>query len=193
MLMSSPQELMAHEQIRPLKRVEYEALVKAGHLEDERVELLFGVVVAMTPTDPDHSASVSRVNIQLARQLGARAAVRVQSPFAASDISEPEPDVFIVEPGDPWGAHPDRAFLVVEVARSSRSRDRGIKARLYGLAEVDEYWIVDHEKGVVEVYRDRRDGRWQTMTTHARGETIAMVAFPDVQLIVSEVLPPDAG
>jgi Uma2 family endonuclease len=175
---------------RPLKRVEYERLAADGCFEDEKVELLFGVVVPMAPIDPSHSESTEVIGEVLRRKLGDRARVRSQNPFAASDISEPEPDVFVVPNGDYWREHPARAFLVVEVARSSLPRDRGPKLALYALAEVDEYWIVNQVDGVVEVYRDRHGGEWRRKSTHQRGDTIEMVAFPDVEVAVSEVLPP---
>jgi Uma2 family endonuclease len=189
MMMSTPM-IRTSAPIRPLKRVEYERLAADGCFEDEKVELLFGVVVPMAPIDPSHSESTEVIGEVLRRKLGDRARVRSQNPFAASDISEPEPDVFVVPNGDYWREHPARAFLVVEVARSSLPRDRGPKLALYALAEVDEYWIVNHVEGVVEVYRDRHAGEWRRKSTHQRGETIAMVAFPDVEVAVSEVLPP---
>jgi Uma2 family endonuclease len=49
---------------------------------------------------------------------------------------------------------------------------------------------VDVEGGLVEVYRDRHEGVWRSKSTHARGETIAMWAFPDVRVAVAEILPP---
>lgn len=189
MMMSTPM-IRTSAPIRPLKRVEYERLAADGCFEDEKVELLFGVVVPMAPIDPSHSESTEVIGEVLRRKLGDRARVRSQNPFAASDISEPEPDVFVVPNGDYWREHPARAFLVVEVARSSLPRDRGPKLALYALAEVDEYWIVNHVEGVIEVYRDRHAGEWRRKSTHQRGETIAMVAFPDVEVAVSEVLPP---
>lgn len=189
MEMLLPPDLVT-EPIRPLRRVEYERLAAEGYFEDERVELLFGMVVEMTPIDPAHSASIYHVRRSLERALGERATVREQNPFAASDISEPEPDVLVIPTGDYWDAHPSRAYLVVEVARSSLSRDQGVKAKLYGLAEVDEYWIVNHVDDVVEVYRDRQRGRWRSVTTYRRGELIAMRQFPDVTVAVDEILPP---
>lgn len=191
MTMSTPETIIrANAPIRPLKRVEYERLAADGCFEDERVELLFGVVVPMSPIDPPHSESTEVIRETLRRKLGDRARVRSQNPFAASDISEPEPDVFVVPNRDYWREHPTRAFLIVEVARSSLLRDRGAKLALYGLAEVDEYWIVNHVDGVVEVYRDRHAGEWRSQSTHGRGDTIAMLAFPDVEVAVSEILPP---
>jgi Uma2 family endonuclease len=188
--MSDPETIIRTEPYRPLKRVEYESLARAGHFDDERVELLFGLVVPMTPIDQAHARSAYLVKHLLERQLGGRAIVYEGVPFAASDISEPEPDLLVTENVDEWNEHASRAFLVVEVARSSLRRDKGPKLVLYGLAEVDEYWIVDHVHGVVEVYRDRDDGEWRTKTTHRRGETISPRAFPDVTVAVSEILPP---
>lgn len=176
--------------IRPLKRVEYEKLVAEGCFRDEKVELLFGMVVAMSPTDPAHGQSVRKLNAILNARLAGRALVSCQDPFAATDDSEPQPDVFVVPEGDYWHAHPDRAYLVIEVARSSLEHDRGPKQVLYGRSDVDEYWIINHTEDVVEVYRDRRDEGWQSLTTYGRGETLAMLAFPDVEIAVSDILPP---
>jgi Uma2 family endonuclease len=191
MTMSTPETIIrANAHIRPLKRVEYERLAADGCFEDERVELLFGVVVPMSPIDPPHSESTEVVRETLRRKLGDRARVRSQNPFAASDISEPEPDVFVVPNRDYWRELPNRAVLIVEVARSSLPRERGPKLVLYGLAEVDEYWIVNHVDDVVEVYRDRHAGEWRSLSRHRRGDTIAMLAFADVEVAVSEILPP---
>lgn len=188
--MSTDTILQSDIPIRPLKRVEYEALAREGFFKDERVELLFGLVVRMTPIDPAHAESAESLRPLLERQLGDRARVRSGNPFAASDISEPEPDIMVVPYQRYWHEHPTHAFLIVEVSRSSLSRDQSTKRALYGHAEVDEYWIVNHVDDVVEVYRDRADGQWQTVIRHQRGETIALVAFPDVVIAVSDILPP---
>ena len=191
-MLSPHAALLANERIRPLKRVEYEQLAAAGCFENEKVELLFGMVVEMTPIDGHHVASVYWIREHLARGLQGRAMVLSQSPFAATDDSEPEPDAFVIPNRDLWvHDHPDHAYLVVEVARTSLDRDQGPKAQLYGSSQVDEYWIVNHVAGVVEVYRDRHEGTWRHHSVHRRGETVAMARFPDVQLAVSEILPPE--
>ena len=190
MSMFPPQRFIPPERIRPMKRVEYDKLVELGCFHDERVELVFGMVVDMSPIGPEHNESTERIRRLLERQLGGRARVRDQSSFAATEDSEPEPDVLVFPNGDYWHAHPDRAHLIVEVAQSSLRWDRNTKSQLYGISQVDEYWIVNLVENVVEVYRDRVDGTWRTRTTHARGEMIAMHAFPDVAVAVSEILPP---
>lgn len=176
--------------IRRLKRAEFERLTNAGCFDNERVELVFGMVVAMSPTDPAHAESVRRIDELLRQGLRGRARVSSQHPFAASDESEPEPDVFVFPVGDYWHAHPNRAYLVIEVARSSLAYDREVKAVLYAGSDVDEYWIVNQAEGVVEVYRDARDGRWRSVATCGRAETISLRAFPDVQLAIADILPP---
>ena len=189
-MLSPGAELIPRTSIRPLKRVEYDKLVADGFFQDEKVELLFGMVVEMTPIDPAHCESTELIGEAIRGRIAGRARVRSQNPFAASDISEPEPDILVVPNADYWRDHPSRAYLVVEVARSSLRQDKGPKALLYGLSDVDEYWIVDHVHGVVEVYRDRHEGEWRAKSTHQRGDTIAMLAFPDVQIAVGEILPP---
>jgi Uma2 family endonuclease len=177
--------------VRTLRRVEYEALAKQGFFDHEQVELLFGMVIPMAPTDQAHVESVQALHERLMLQLGQRAKVYCQAPFAASDDSEPEPDIFVVPRGTHWAAHHSRAYLVIEVARTSLRRDR-VKRVIYGRAEVDEYWIVNHAEQCVDVFRDRAEGDWRTVTRHRRGETVSPLAFPDVAIAVDDILPPAA-
>jgi Uma2 family endonuclease len=116
---------------------------------------------------------------------------RHQNPFAASDDSEPEPDIAVVPLAKYWDEHPTRALLVVEVAQSALRKDRGIKARLYGSVEVEEYWIVDVEGGCVHVLREPDgEGQWRSRHLARRGEVLHLVAFPDVGVPVDQILPP---
>lgn len=190
MEMLPPSASLIRDPIRPLKRVEYDELVARGHFDDEKVELLFGMVVEMSPIDRAHIESTNRVRRVLELALNDRAKVDSPAVLAASEISEPEPDVMVVPSSTNWEAHPSTAFLVVEVARSSLDRDQRVKTTLYALAHVEEYWIVNHVDGVVEVYRDSREGEWRTKTTHARGEQVSMLRFPDVVVDVTDILPP---
>ena len=77
-------DLYAHEPVRPLKRIEYERLTAEGFLEDEKVELLFGVVVEMTPIDPAHAESTNLIADLIRERVGAHARIR---PVAAPDVS----------------------------------------------------------------------------------------------------------
>jgi Uma2 family endonuclease len=177
--------------LRPLKRSEFQKLADEGCFDDERVELLFGLVVEMTPPHPSHDESVYRVARLLSLALGERAKVRTQSSFAARDDSEPVPDVVVAPNESYWNDHPSHALLVVEVSRSSIRKDSGPKAYLYGTCAVDEYWIVNHRGRCVDVYRDPHEGRWRSHVAYGRGELASPLGFPDVKLPIDELLPPE--
>jgi hypothetical protein len=180
------------EPIRLLRRSEYDQLAELGFFEGERVELLFGAVVPMAPIDQAHVDSVDGLLETLIVALKGRARVSCQSPFAVGGVSEPEPDIYVRPLAQRWlKQRPTAAQLVIEVARSSLRNDRTTKAKLYGVANVDEYWIVNHLDGVIEVYRDRQpDGSWRSCTVAQRGESVAPLAYPDVMIAVDDVVPP---
>jgi Uma2 family endonuclease len=186
--------MLAKDAIRPLKRVEYDRLTAEGFFDNERVELLFGNIVMMSPADPAHNMVLYQVRRILEARLGDRATVLSQSSFAASEDSEPEPDLFVIPNEDrSWTEHPSRSHLVVEIARTSLDRDQGPKSVLYGSSRVEEYWIVNLPEQCVEVYRDPYRGRWRSKSIHRRGERIHMLAFPDVSIAVDEALPPESS
>lgn len=176
-------------EVRPLRRIEFEELVNAGLFDDERVELLYGSLVRMSPTKPPHDGVIQRLTQLLVRALYPRAAIRIQSSFAAGDISQPQPDVAVVPPGDYLDAHPAVAWLLIEVAESSRKKDRGTKARLYAECGVEEYWVVDLSVGLIEVYTDIVQGEYTRVEPYANGTRIALSRFPDVVIEAAEVLP----
>jgi Uma2 family endonuclease len=181
--------ILASERLRPLRRVEYDRLVDLGYFDDEKIELLGGVLVALSREGPGHAHSIQELTVRFVRAIGERAMVRVRAPFAASDDSEPEPDVALVPNEDDSHQHPTRALLVIEVAQSSLRKDRLLKSGLYARAQVPEYWIVNLAERVVEVYRDPQGDRYSSMSTHPAGETLRPVAFPDIEIPIGDVLP----
>jgi Uma2 family endonuclease len=190
--MSAPTRLAdyASERVRPLKRVEYEKLVADGSLDDERVELLGGVIVEMSPQNSRHAAVIQRLTRTLDRAVGSLAGVRVQLPFAAADDSLPEPDIAVVPPGDFDEGHPGSAYLLVEVASSSRRRDTGLKAEIYTRAGVPEYWVADPMQRVILVHTapDVVAGAYTRVTASHPGESLRLRALPDVEITVSDIL-----
>jgi Uma2 family endonuclease len=175
---------------RPLTRRDYEDLVNRGVLEEAKVELLDGRIASMSPHGDPHRIAVRRLARLLIRSLGDRAAVDVQSSYAASELSKPEPDVVVLPPGDEPDAVPKRAWLVVEVADSSLLRDRGVKARLYAAAGVPEYWIVNLLEDVIEVHRQPGPDAYGQVTRHLRGEVLMVPSFEDIAVSIDDVLPP---
>jgi Uma2 family endonuclease len=181
---------IAPEKPRLVTREEYEHLVGEGFFGDDKVELLEGVVIERSPQGPDHADPIDLLAEILIRALGDRARVRIQNAFAASDRSEPEPDIAVVPPGRYKRAHPREAYLVIEVAKSSLKKDTGIKARIYAEAAVPEYWVIDVEAETVAVHTRPRDGAYDDKKTYAKGDRIAPGRFPDVAVPLDDLFAP---
>ena len=178
----------AAEVIRPLRRAEYDQLIKLGAFEDERIELLNGALVAMSPIGAPHHATVQRLNQLLVLALAGRALVSCQGPFAADEYSEPEPDFAVVPLGDYDADHASTAYLIIEVAEASLAKDRGKKLRLYATCAVPEYWIVNLPERCIEVYTEPSPGVYARVERYERGQSIRLVTFSDVSFAVSDVL-----
>ena len=177
------------DRIRPLRRVEYDSLVESGLLADDRVELLLGALVNVSPQGPLHADVVQRLAERLIRELPAEVSTRVQSPLALSDDSEPEPDIAVVPAADYSGAHPHRALLVIEVADTSLPKDRGVKAALYATAGIDEYWLVNLTERVVEIHRRPSAGRYDQVERVGASGQLTHVAFPSLRIPVAGIFP----
>jgi Uma2 family endonuclease len=177
------------DRVRPLLRTEYDRLVASGAFDDERVELLDGMLVTMTPQDAAHAHTVTLLADVLIGALRGRALVRVQTPLGLLDISEPEPDIAVVPLADYSTEHPSEAHLVIEVAGSSLRRDRAVKGPIYARGGVPDYWLVDLQARIVEVHRDPGASGFMSITRHAENETLRPLRFADVEISIRNVLP----
>jgi len=176
------------EVIRPLRRIEYDALVALGAFRNERIELLDGALVPMSPIGPPHSSAVQNLTELLLPALLGRATVRVQNPFAANELSEPEPDIAIVPRADYATAHPNEAHLIIEVSDSSLAGDRDTKLQMYALSGVPEYWIVNLPDRCIEVHTSPIGPAYAAVSRVEHGQSLHPQRFPDVEINVSDVI-----
>ena len=134
-------------------------MAELGLFDSQRVELINGEILVMSPQNSPHASSLAelvRLFVEsLPRGKGGNFQIRPQLPLSVSDDSEPEPDIAIVEkkPGVVRGEHPCTANLVIEVMDSSIASDRQ-KIGLYASAAIPEYWIVDVIRKQVTVYTE---------------------------------------
>src|SRR5918912_896850 len=145
---------------------EYYRMAEAGILTaDDRVELIEGEIVQMSPIGSLHAACVRRLNQLLQRLLGHAAVISVQDPVRLSDFSEPEPDVALLKPRADFYAHqhptPDDVLLIIEVADTTVLYDRNVKVPLYARAGIPEVWLVDLQQDLIEVYARPTSGAYQ--------------------------------
>jgi Uma2 family endonuclease len=172
---------------------DYEAMIARGILtEDDRVELIHGAIVDVSPIGDRHTACVKRLN-RLFTQIPARAVtVSIQDPIVVPPDSEPQPDAALLRPAEDFyesgKPRPNDVLLIVEVADSSLEFDREVKMPLYAHAGIPEAWVVDVESKSVEVYTEPRGGRYTQMRTYRSGESIAPRAFPDHSFAVDLVV-----
>lgn len=170
----------------------YDRAVEAGVFgPHDRLELLDGQLLSMTPQGSRHAAIVGQAGRVLRDAFGPACSVRMQCPLAVGDDSEPEPDLAVV-PGreiDYLDAHPTTALLIVEVSDDSLPRDRTVKQRLYARHGIPEYWILALPDARLEVYRDARDTGYGSVTAHRPGETVRPLARPTAAIAVADLLP----
>jgi Uma2 family endonuclease len=174
---------------------EYYRMAETGILtENDRVELIDGEIVEMTPIGHHHAACVHALSALLTRALGDRALLWAQNPVLLPRDTELQPDVVLLRPplAQYWARLPQPAdvLLLVEVADTSYRLDREIKLPLYAAAVVPEVWIVDLTRNVVEVFRRPEGAVYRAAERVARGGRLTPGAFPDVEVPVEGILPP---
>lgn len=172
---------------------QYQRMGETGILhEDDHVELLEGELFEMSPIGKWHNSSVNRFNWWLSDGLDRRAIVQVQGSFRLSPNAEPEPDILVLRfrpdfyenamPG------PEDVLLLIEVADTSLAYDRDVKLPLYARAGIPDFWLLNHDAMRLEVYREPRDGMYHSVTFVERGGSVTPLAFPDLTILVSDIL-----
>jgi len=175
---------------------EYHALAAAGILtEDDRVELLDGRIIAMSPIGSKHLHCVNRLVDLFAQRLYAHdeppARLSVQNPVRLNAYSEPEPDLVLLRSDAPQDRTPipDDVLLLIEVAATSAEFDRVEKRPRYAAAGIPEYWLVDLDAEQVEVAREPKGDRYTEDATHERDDVLTVAALPGLAPIpVSDIV-----
>jgi Uma2 family endonuclease len=176
---------------RRLNVDEYHRMIETGILdEDERLELLEGVIVALSPQKDRHAWPIEYLTRLLVRALGDAYRVRAQLPLTLGRSNEPEPDLAVSRADlRTRGRHPGTAILVIEVADASLRKDRTVKAALYARFRVPEYWVVNLEAQVVEIFTEPRprSGVYGAVRTVGRRDTLVSESLPEVSVRVRDL------
>jgi Uma2 family endonuclease len=172
---------------------EYHRMIEADILhEDDRVELIRGDVVEMTPIGHRHAFTVAHLTQCFTERLAHRGAVWPQNPITILPDSEPQPDIVVLRGRlEEYRSRLPGAVdvaLIVEVADTSLRYDRDVKGHLYAEAGVPEYWIVDLAGEAVEIYREPSRHGYRHTERMTRDGLIAVQAFADVVIQVSDIL-----
>ncbi len=171
---------------------EYYRMAQAGIFsEDDRVELLEGEILEMSPISSRHASCVKRLNDLLVRKLSGRFVISVQDPIRLSDYSEPQPDIAVLKfRADFYSAEhpkPEDVLLLIEVCETSAELDRHVKLPLYAKAGIPEVWLVDLAHNQIEVYRAPSAQGYGESQTLGRGQTLTAQLLP-LALTVEEIV-----
>jgi Uma2 family endonuclease len=175
---------------------EYHLMGEAGIFgEDDRVELIDGEVLEMSPIGWRHAWTVTTLtNLlgELRATLGLSYSLSVQNPVVLSLHGEPQPDLVLIKelpvgrlPG------PEDVLLVVEVADTTLRYDRLVKLPLYAKADIPEVWIVNLGESIVEVYSEPGLDGYGKGARFRGGDRVVSATVSGLAFDVAEVLPPE--
>jgi Uma2 family endonuclease len=172
---------------------EYERMAETGiFTEDDRVELIAGEVVDMSPMGAGHLRCINRLGLVLYRALGDAYEISPQNPIRLGEHDEPEPDFAVLrrQVGVDTMPAAAEALLVIEVGDSSREHDRSVKFPRYAAAGIPEAWLVDLIARRLERHTMPGPDGYQQITLVRPGQTLASTVLPNLVLAADAILGP---
>src|SRR5437762_12103574 len=172
---------------------EYYRMAEVGLLSaDDRVELIEGEIVEMSPIGKTHGGTVKRSNNFLNRELGDAVIVSVQDPIRLNDFSEPQPDLALLKPRKDFykNSHPtpEDVLVVIEVSDTSVNYDRNVKLPLYARAGIPEAWLMILQKEMIEVHSEPENGKYKKAQRLKRGKILISSVIPSFSCKVEDLL-----
>jgi Uma2 family endonuclease len=176
---------------------QYYRLAELGFFRNRRVELIDGDIIAMSAVNPPHSIGLDLLGDALRAAFGPGCRVRIQQPLDIGRRTQPEPDAAVVRGlARDFVDHPRNALLLVEVSDTTLRYDRHVKAHLYALAGLADFWIVNLVDRQLEVHRNPgpdpdRKGRFRyadVTVVPAEGHATPLAA-PQARIAVADLLP----
>ncbi|HSK72042.1 MAG TPA: Uma2 family endonuclease [Pyrinomonadaceae bacterium] len=170
---------------------EYDRMIEHGILtEEDKVELLNGVIIEKMPKGTKHSSANDRLTRLFYKLLDDKVIVRNQNPIWLDEFSEPEPDIALVVPDKNFYADrhptPEDIFLIVEISDTTLGRDRLAKGLAYAKAGIRQYLVLNVQEETVEDYREPSADGFGSKRTFHKGESFSLTAFPEIEIKVDE-------
>lgn len=161
---------------------DFRAMAEAGLFTDQKIELIDGVIVDMSPANPQHEDSIDELGEQMVTVFSKRARVRIEKAFdIGDDYWLPHPDVVLAKRkryGDN-APKPEDIFLIIEVSNTTLSEDLGKKLKRYAFLGVQDYWVANIKEKVWLIHREPSGETYLSVTKLAFGSSLAPLAFPE--------------
>jgi hypothetical protein len=162
--------------------------------EDERVELIEGDFVMMSPSGYAPDLIKSALNIAIARALpeGMRMGVEMTIQFDDSTLVVPDLAVYkraSLVKSDANFSHirAGELLLAIEVAASSLGYDKGLKARLYARRDVRELWVIDANKRIAWVHTGPTDAGWSSIVERGPNDILRTPTLPSFSIRLGDI------
>lgn len=163
---------------------EYHKMGEAGIFhEDDRVELVEGEIVEMTPIGARHAETVNTFNDLMGDLRGGSGyTISVQNPIVLGIHDEPQPDLALLraDRNRTRLPRPEDVLFVVEVSDTTLRYDRETKLPLYARGGVREAWLVDLQNGVIELHTEPSTDGYKVVRKFDRTETVTSTTVPEV-------------
>lgn len=188
-------ELKKNLSVRPKRfRVEdFRKMTEAGILPEESGwEVIDGYLMDKMTIGSKHASIVNRLNSLLSGLVENRAIVSVQNPIQIDDYNEPEPGIALLHKRSDFYAKSlptsTDVFLLIEVAETTIAYDRDVKMTLYAEAGIMEVWLVNLKEESIEQYSSPQNGRFGSVETLRKGQSIQSISLEELSLNVNDVL-----
>lgn len=159
--------------------------------ESDRLELIRGEIIEMSPVGTRHASCVNKLNQLLAKKLPTETIVSVQNPIVLTNNSEPQPDLVILKYRPDFYAnehpHPEDILLLIEVSDSSIEYDQNVKIPLYAENKISEVWLVNLNDNCVEIYQKPYQNYYQNIQKLSAINIISLSNFSEIEIKISEL------
>lgn len=168
---------------------ELEEMTAAGILlEDERIELIGGEVVPMSPKGNHHEVLKTALMYHWTNVAREDLLFTTETTFRLTEDTYLEPDfVFYPKAGGLAGLSASTARLVVEISDSSLGYDLGRKANLYAGFGIAELWVIDAVRLQTRIHRDPTPTGYRSIIDLPPGERLVPHLAPALVVTLSEL------
>jgi Uma2 family endonuclease len=168
---------------------ELASMVASGIIaENERIELIGGELVPMSPKGRRHETLRSELAFLLSRQCPAHLKVATEAPLNLAPDLAPEPDV-IVFPAALKAPDVDGAsvLLVIEIADTSLAYDLDTKPAIYAAQGVREYWVINANTLETTTHREPAGSDYRARATLGSRERLTPHFAPELTVCLWEI------
>ena len=170
---------------------EFEQLSRQGYFGGidgprKRVELIGGEIVPLASKGARHETVRTELSDRFARKIARSMRCHVGLGWRAGGDRYVEPDLMICPASpEPTTISPAEVVLLIEVADTSLSYDRTVKAAIYASLGVREYWSIDANALTTLVHLGPPDDGYRDVRTFGPGDLMTPSLAPDLAIALA--------